>query len=145
MTGVQTCALPICPRALLFRAHCFTSLNTHFWVLCASYLFQSHEILESVRPGESPSFAPKTNKGPAFAAANVGPLLCRRCIVAFPAMRIGVSRYAEARLAQRHFGDKAAAVHECQREAELSATFGRLLPHQQTERGRVQRRFSLCF
>ena len=63
----------------------------------------------------------------------------------FPARHVEVARHAETRLAQRYFGNQAAAVHECQREAELSATFGRLLPHQQTERGRVQRRLGLRF
>ena len=102
---------------------------------------RSHRLSPTLKAEQLCSNA---NKSPTFAAANVG-LLLRLCSVAFPAMRVGVSQHAETRLVQRHFGNQAAAVHECQREAELSATFGRLLPHQQAERRRVQRRLGLCF
>ena len=70
------------PRALPFRAHCSTSLNTHFWVLCTSHLFQSHATLQSFFPCESPLSRRTPTKSPTFAAANVGPLLCR-CFIAF--------------------------------------------------------------
>lgn len=83
------------------------------------------------------------NKSPTFAVKRrtfTTPVQC-----CFLAMRVGVSRHAETRLVQRHFGNQAAAVHECQCEAELSAIIGRLVPHQQAEGRHVQRRLGLRF
>ena len=83
----------------------------------------------------------KCKKSPTFAVKRrtfTTPVQCS-------AMRVGVSRYAEARLAQRHFGNQAAAVHECQREAELSVIICRLIPHQQAEGRHVQRGLGLRF
>ena len=101
-------------------------------------------LCKFIRPDESPPFAPNPNKKSDVRSSErrtfTVPVLCY-----FPARRVEVARCAETRLAQRYFGNQAAAVHECQREAELSATFGRLLPHQQAEGRRVQRRLGLCF
>lgn len=85
----------------------------------------------------------KANKSPTFAVKRrtfTTPVQC-----CFPAMQVGVSRHTETRLVQRHFGNQAAAVHECQREAELSVIIGRLVPHQQAEGRYVQRGLGLRF
>lgn len=120
-----------------------TNLLFHYPIIVSSrpQRQRSHRLSPTLK---AERLCANANKSPTFAAANVGPLL-RRCSVAFPAGSVEVARCAEPHSRERNFSDKAAAVHECQREAELSATFGRLLPHQQAERRRVQRRLGLCF